>query len=416
MRRLLVAALALVGCFAPKFQNGQLKCGAGAHPCPDGYTCAKNDTCWQNGTSPVLDLSVAHAMSDLSVGDAGSATDDMLPHGVRHQGQACTPLDTCDTGFCIDGYCCNSACGNTCQACNLPGTLGICSNVPNGQMPSGARTCNAQAASSCGRDGTCDGQGNCRDWPLGTVCMAGTCDKASNNFVAPSTCNGTGNCVANPGGPCDPFVCQDATQCYSSCTTQMQCSGSNMCVGGSCGTLPNGRSCTKTDGSQCKSGNCIDGFCCDSACGDSCQGCNVPQHQGACTTVPASTAPRASNPCKGTGTCGGYCNGQQSSCYYVPATTPCSYACVSGQSVTTYCDGAGAGQCNNAGAPVTCANHLACPSTGTGCPTGTTCATSSDCYPSSTYGCATSGANQNMCEKYCVWDSDNWDDGCLWAP
>ena len=57
---LLLTCFALVGCFSPKYDNGQFKCSPGAHPCPDGYYCATDNTCWKKGQSPstVPDMSL----------------------------------------------------------------------------------------------------------------------------------------------------------------------------------------------------------------------------------------------------------------------------------------------------------------------------------------------------------------------
>ncbi|MEZ4327236.1 MAG: calcium-binding EGF-like domain-containing protein [Polyangiales bacterium] len=38
---------------------------------------------------------------------------------LRAQGDACTTSEECGSGFCVDGVCCDSACGGTCQACSV---------------------------------------------------------------------------------------------------------------------------------------------------------------------------------------------------------------------------------------------------------------------------------------------------------
>ena len=411
MKRAATIMLALVagGCFAPDYRSGDLICAPG-NVCPLGLHCAADNHCYKSGFEP-----------DLSVPDDMTATDDMtevadipsVPGAdmvpvIKHQGQACGGSDVCDNGlFCVDGYCCDSQCANTCQACNVVGSLGFCTNVGNGQHPVGARSCNAQPATSCGRDGTCDGAGNCRDWPSGTHCSAGTCDTATGNFTNASTCNGAGTCVANGGGNCAPYKCQDATQCYSTCTDTMQCSGANQCVGSSCGQLPNGRTCTA--GAQCTSGNCVDGYCCNGPCSSitsSCQACDVPGSLGICTTVGAGL-PHGTRSCtnQGMSPCGGKCDGSTAGCYYEPSTKGCGQTCSSSQLVKSFCDGAGG--CAPA-APGTCPGNYACPTGASACLT--MCTGNGDCFPTATFGCNTTA---RQCANYCIWDSDNWDDGCI---
>jgi hypothetical protein len=412
MRAAIIGALCLLsGCFNPKYQSGDLRCDAD-NACPKGFHCAANHTCWQGNHNPVLDLSIPIAVDagvdagDAAVpGDAASLEDAApagsdLSKGVKHQGEACGDGDTCETGNCVDGYCCDSACNNTCQACNVPGSLGICSNIGAGATPVGSRSCNAEDAATCGRDGKCDGMGNCRDWPSGTVCVAGTCNLANGNYVDPSTCNGVGACVANGSGNCSPYKCEDATQCWSSCSDGSHCSGSNSCVGGSCGPLPNGRSCG-TNGAQCMSGNCVDGYCCDSPCTNACQACDVPGSFGTCTTVAAGSPHGTTRTCNnlGIGTCGGSCNGSQGTCFYPDNTTACKTECTSMTQLThSFCDHNGS--CV-AAAPITCANNFKCAvSSCLG-----QCSNDQDCANGS-FGCTAA----NACVSFCSLDDSNLDE------
>jgi hypothetical protein len=245
--------------------------------------------------------------------------------------------------------------------------------------------------------------GHLRQVPSGTQCIAGTCDIATGNFTNPSTCNGIGTCIANGGANCAPYKCQDATQCYSSCTDSGQCSGTNSCASMSCGPLPNGRTCTA--GALCMSGNCVDGYCCNSACNtNTCQACDVPGNLGMCTTVGAGL-PHGSRTCNNQGMppCGGSCDGNTATCAYAGSSTQCGSTCSSSTQLTrSYCDGAG--NCPP-GTAMTCANNLSC--VGSNCLT--MCSVASDCAPG--YGCV-----GGMCKRQCVFDGDNFDDGCVYAP
>ena len=48
----LTALLATVGCYSPKLYDGALRCATGPSPCPDGWHCAVDRACWQNGHDP----------------------------------------------------------------------------------------------------------------------------------------------------------------------------------------------------------------------------------------------------------------------------------------------------------------------------------------------------------------------------
>lgn len=64
MRFLLLGSLLLAaGCFSPKYGNGDLKCQSGAHPCPEGFQCAPDNTCWKTGS----DLGSSHDMSSTDM-------------------------------------------------------------------------------------------------------------------------------------------------------------------------------------------------------------------------------------------------------------------------------------------------------------------------------------------------------------
>src|SRR5262249_21872911 len=55
---------------------------------------------------------------------AGSCT------AKKANGVACTGANQCTSGNCVDGVCCNSACGGACDACNLAGSVGTCALSP----------------------------------------------------------------------------------------------------------------------------------------------------------------------------------------------------------------------------------------------------------------------------------------------
>jgi hypothetical protein len=63
-------------------------------------------------------------------------------------GAACGANSDCQSSFCTDGVCCNSACSGTCESCRLAGG-GTCTAIPLGQDPDyecPGGTCNGSRA------------------------------------------------------------------------------------------------------------------------------------------------------------------------------------------------------------------------------------------------------------------------------
>lgn len=49
---LFALAASTVGCFSPRYDNGQIQCQLVANSCPNGFHCAVDHTCWRNGLEP----------------------------------------------------------------------------------------------------------------------------------------------------------------------------------------------------------------------------------------------------------------------------------------------------------------------------------------------------------------------------
>jgi hypothetical protein len=163
------------------------------------------------------------------------------------QGTACGAADQCQTGNCVDGFCCDTACNTQCQACSnaLTGDAnGTCENVnPGTADPSG--TCKTLAATSCGTDGLCATGGVCQFYGGSTVCVTASCSTVTNSQTTQGLCSGSGTCAGSTTSSCAPYVCGATASCLTSCP-------SNDAIGdGSCaaGDWCNGTTCVATQGS-----------------------------------------------------------------------------------------------------------------------------------------------------------------------
>lgn len=332
---------------------------------------------------------------DMSVVDAGDdGGGDDLAHVTKGQGAACTDSSECGTaGGCVDGHCCDTTCTSGCMACNLSGKEGVCSPVAAGSMPTAGHTdCGPDPQSTCKRDGKCDGAGACRNWALGTVCQAGTCNSTTNMVTSDSTCDGNGACKPGTTITCAPYVCKDTSVCWPSCTSGgSECSSGNVCTGNSCGKKPLGSMCSTS--SDCQNGtdanpHCVDGVCCDTACTGTCQYCALGTAKGTCSLVPAPSDPRGVCPA-GTGNDAvckpGGCSGTVPACRIAPANTPCSGSCASNTPTDVTCNSTG--MCTVMSTGSDCGAYVcAVGSGGTTAACKTSCGSDADCTMP-TYGC-----------------------------
>ena len=301
-------------------------CRAGANPDQaDGDGDGQGDACGVAGN------------------DAGSADGPGADRadGPQPVGALCTATQDCESGFCADGICCATACGESCRSCAVPGQMGQCLPVPAGSVdPRGV--CVASAAASCGQDGTCDGAGGCAFHAVGAVCQAATCAGPTTRRL-PATCDGRGTCGMPVEQSCAPYTCADGT-CKDRCDSDADCVPGTPCLAGSCGKKPLGAPCAAA--SDCNSGACVDGVCCDVAsCTGPCRSCNIPGAEGSCQNLVANSDPRsegcspeAQDSCGRTGKCDG-----AGACQLFAAATPCGPpSCTAGtETGASTCSGAG---------------------------------------------------------------------------
>lgn len=143
------------------------------------------------------------------------------------QGSSCGDAGECASLHCVDGFCCDSACGAPCSACSAAlktsGLDGVCGPAQAGTDPHD--DCADDGASTCQQNGLCDGQGACGHYPISVGCSPLPC-------AADAECT-SGFCV-------DGFCCDSG--CDGKCDA---CSGArqNHGLDGICGSVPGGDGC-----------------------------------------------------------------------------------------------------------------------------------------------------------------------------
>ena len=192
----------------------------------------------------------------------------------KKQGQTCQKVADCADGIpCADGYCCDKACGGSCQACNVATSLGTCTTLAANEQPhEGHPAC---TATDPGCAGSCQGSAAC-SYPAsacgtaactanGSYQGAGTCNNGACAMPTPQACASGKYCT---GGACVPLVanggtCQSSGQCVSgNCSSSTCCAAGLTGCGGACVSLSTsntncgscGRSCAT--GSTCAGGSC----------------------------------------------------------------------------------------------------------------------------------------------------------------
>ena len=246
--------------------------------------------------SPYVCRSSACVNPCLNDGDctAGHYCDTGVCSVLGGDGTPCAAPTECQSGFCVDGVCCDTACDQDCRACaaalkESAADDGVCGPAAVGTDPHD--DCMDEGAVSCQRTGVCNGSGACALYAQGTVCGAGTvCD---GRLVKGQTCNGLGSCLDDPiGTDCSPYVCA-AGACTSSCASDSDCASNAWCNATVCELKQsNGEACLAAR--ECETDLCVDGFCCAAPCQGQCEACDVPGGEGTC--VPVSGAPRGDRP------------------------------------------------------------------------------------------------------------------------
>ena len=239
---------------------------------PDGKACA--DRCSSSAECVAPDV-----CSNGSCGTIGN-------------GLPCHAAGQCQSGFCVDGVCCNTPCTEQCLACDLTASLGTCAQVTAGNPHGGRGTC-AGAGTACGGQCTAASATACSYPAAETICRSATCTNgaASASQTSAAGCDGAGSCAASVTTACGVYMCAAGSVCATTCAGDFDCAAGYICQGGACQAKGAAAApCTAT--SQCAAGlTCKDGVCCESACADACRSCNAAGQVGHCAVVASADDP-----------------------------------------------------------------------------------------------------------------------------
>jgi alpha-tubulin suppressor-like RCC1 family protein len=163
------------------------------------------------GEDPIAVNENGDGGASSSSGTSGSTSGTSGTGAAKNRGDHCNEGDNCVGSICVDGFCCESACTDTCSACDVGGKEGTCAPV-TGKPHGTKRACLGSADGACA--GTCDGSNT-------KACVYPT--EACG--AAPSCTSGVGT----PAGKCDQGICKQVTESCadklcgaSSCLTVLQ--------------------------------------------------------------------------------------------------------------------------------------------------------------------------------------------------
>jgi hypothetical protein len=311
----------------PSFCNGMGVCNRSSTQSCSPYVC---------GTGmcrPSCDIDAHCASGYYCTGTSGVCLLKKSP------GASCGLGNECTTGSCTDGVCCNSGSCGTCQACNLPGSMGTCSTVSDNSAEPHDR-CSNPTMSTCGNTGLCSG-GVCAQPGGGTQCAAAACASPS-SFQPAGACNGIGGCSLPSAQSCSPYLCGGASGCRNSCAGDGDCVSGYFCDSGSC-ALKRGVGVGCANDGQCANGQCVNNICCGSPSCDACNRCDIAGSEGTCAPMaPNQADSRCGTPVPSSCGHNGLCN-STGACQFFDVNTVCDTACtlLPAQFTRTYCNGGG---------------------------------------------------------------------------
>lgn len=103
-------------------------------------TATDTATATSTATETATATETGTATSTATETATATATATSTPTGSPvPQGGACSDPSQCVTGFCADGVCCDTACDQPLQQCNLPGQVGACASTA-APAPTASRT------------------------------------------------------------------------------------------------------------------------------------------------------------------------------------------------------------------------------------------------------------------------------------
>jgi len=126
-------------------------------------------------------------------------------------GETCTVDADCESGFCTDGACCDTACDQPCEECSS-GTCAAIAEADDNPECSGSETCDANGDCMIKQGEACEAAEDC----ITGFCKDGVCcDTECTEECFACNYEGTeGTCTATPNGESDDPECAAPAECW----------------------------------------------------------------------------------------------------------------------------------------------------------------------------------------------------------
>jgi len=272
--------------------------GSGASACRSYLCDGASGICPTSCAANVDCVATHYCVDGACAPKGGEGTDCVAPEeclsgncvrrkcsGALENGVACERASDCARGYCVDGVCCNDACRQQCEACDVAGHEGECVAVT--EAPHGDREPCAGTGTTCG--GRCDGTltAGCA-YPSASKECDRSCEDDAETL---SACDGQGQCVPGEARSCGRFTCGE-TRCNTRCESDGDCTNGLSCWGD--GRCDVNRVCASTEESETAPGGAT----------DDCRPYVCAMTTGACKTQCATSADCAApNVCDPSGGC-----------------------------------------------------------------------------------------------------------------
>ncbi len=186
--------------------------GTGAGTGPNGADATSTKDGGGGGTSPGSD---DPGPDETTSTGNGTTTSSPVNPGTQLAalGDACDAASECESGFCADDVCCDTACNEICARCDIEDNQGTCSAAERDE------DCGEL---DCSEDTECRtyelaSENNCSE--IGECAVEADCDRVNTDNGDPcqdgaGTCNGSGECVVPNKAPLGES-CGDDSDCGS---------------------------------------------------------------------------------------------------------------------------------------------------------------------------------------------------------